>query len=160
VPRCDVYDARGMILATAELPTYRGEVAMIDGGFDPLHGGHVEYMKEAAALGAPVLCNVSSDEWVARKHAPLLPQAERVKLIDAIRFVDYTHPSSDTTAAVLRELRPRFYVKGADWRGRLPEEELSVCEEFGVETVFLDTVINSSTRILEDYLSALQGSVG
>lgn len=133
---------------------------MIDGGFDPLHAGHIEYMREAAGLGAPVLCNVSPDEWVATKHAPLLPQAERVKVIDAIRFVDLTHASSVSTAAVLRELRPRFYVKGADWRGRLPEEELAVCEQLHLEPVFLDTVRDSSTRILEEYSNALQGSSG
>lgn len=131
---------------------------MIDGGFDPLHAGHIEYMREAAGLGPPVLCNVSSDEWVARKHAPLLPQEERVKVIDAIRFVDFTHASSVSTGTVLRELRPRFYAKGADWRGRLPEDELAICEELGLEPVFLDTVRNSSTRIIEDYLNTLRGS--
>ena len=149
-----------MIVTTDELPRYSGEVAMIDGGFDPLHAGHIEYMRAAAALGAPVLCNVSSDEWVARKHAPLLPQRDRVKVIDAIRYVDYTHASSVSTVAVLRELRPRFYVKGADWRGRLPDDEVAACEELAIEPVFLDTVLDSSTRILERFASALQGSPG
>lgn len=149
-----------MIVTTDELPRYSGEVAMIDGGFDPLHAGHVEYMRAAAGLGAPVLCNVSSDEWVARKHAPLLEQEERVKVIDAIRYVDYTHASSVSTVAVLRALRPRFYIKGADWRGRVPDDEVAACEELEIELVFLDTVLNSSTRILEQYASALQGSLG
>lgn len=149
-----------MIVTTDELPRYSGEVAMIDGGFDPLHAGHVEYMRAAAGLGAPVLCNVSSDEWVARKHAPLLEQEERVKVIDAIRYVDYTHASSVSTVAVLRALRPRFYIKGADWRGRVPDDEVAACEELETELVFLDTVLNSSTRILERYASALQGSLG
>ena len=149
-----------MILATDSLRRHRGQVAMVDGGFDPLHGGHIDYMREAAGLGAPVLCNVSSDDWVGRKHPPLLPQEARVKVIDAIRFVDFTHPSAIPTVAVLRELRPRFYVKGADWRGRLPEEEVAACEELGIEPVFLDTLQNSSTRILEDYRNALQGFVG
>ena len=149
-----------MILTTDDLPRYSGKVAMIDGGFDPLHAGHIEYMRGAAALDVPVLCNVSSDDWVARKHAPLLDQGERVKVIDAIRYVDYTHPSSISTVAVLRRLRPRFYVKGADWEGRLPEDEVAACEELEIEPVFLDTVINSSTRILEEYASAMQGSPG
>jgi cytidyltransferase-like protein len=149
-----------MIVTTDSLSRYAGEVAMIDGGFDPLHAGHIEYMRGAAGLGAPVLCNVSSDDWVGRKHPPLLDQAERVKVVDAIRYVDYTHPSSIATVAVLRELRPRFYVKGADWRGRLPDDEVAACEELDIEPVFLDTVLDSSTRILERYASALQGSAG
>jgi hypothetical protein len=50
---------------------------------------------------------------------------------------------------VLRELQPRYYVKGVDWSGRLPPEEARVCAQHGVEVVFLDTVTASSTEILE-----------
>jgi cytidyltransferase-like protein len=124
---------------------------MVDGGFDPLHPGHVAYFEAAAALGLPVLCNVSSDEWVARKHPPLLTQSERGALVDAIRFVDYTHLSRTATNEVLRLLEPRYYAKGADWRGRLPDEELATCRECGIEVVYLDTVRDSSTALLERY---------
>ena len=146
-----------MIVASEKLGELSGRVAMVDGGFDPLHAGHIAYFREAATLGAPVLCNLASDAYVAAKHRPLLSQDERATLIDAIRYIDYVHPSQTTTEAVLRMLRPRFYVKGEDWRERLPDEERSICEEFGVELVFLDTVRNSSTRILEEYTSHLQG---
>ena len=110
-----------MIVSTEDLGRYRGAVTMVDGGFDPLHHGHVAYFEAAAALGLPVLCNVSSDEWVARKHPPLLDQAERAAIIDAIRWVDYTHLSAVETVDVLRLLSPRYYAKGADWEGRLPD---------------------------------------
>jgi cytidyltransferase-like protein len=124
---------------------------MVDGGFDPLHPGHVEYFRAAAELGAPVLCNVAPDTWVARKHPPLLSQAERGALIDAIRFVDYVHLAAGSTEDVLRALAPRYYVKGADWRGRLPDDQLAICAERGIEVVYLDTVRDSSTAILERY---------
>jgi cytidyltransferase-like protein len=140
-----------MIVSTAELARYRGTVAMVDGGFDPLHGGHIAYLREAARLGAPVLCNLSPDDYVSRKHPPLLPQRERAELLDAIRYVDYVHCSQSTTAAVLAELAPRYYVKGLDWQGRLPEEESKLCAELGVEVVYLDTVLGSSSQILERY---------
>jgi cytidyltransferase-like protein len=140
-----------VIVETDDLPRHRGAVTMVDGGFDPLHPGHVAYFEAAAALGLPVLCNVSSDEWVARKHRPLLAQSERAAIIDAIRFVAYTHLSRTTTNDVLRLLEPRYYAKGADWRGRLPEEELATCRERGIEVVYLDTVLDSSTAVLERY---------
>lgn len=143
-----------MIVASADLDRLAGQVAMVDGGFDPLHPGHVEYFRAAAELELPVLCNVSSDEWVARKHVPLLTQEERAALIDAIRFVDYTHLSSGSTASVLRALRPRLYAKGADWEDRLPAEERRLCEELEIEIVFLDTVSRSSTDILLRYEQA------
>jgi D-beta-D-heptose 7-phosphate kinase / D-beta-D-heptose 1-phosphate adenosyltransferase len=140
-----------VIVATSDLGRHRGEVAMVDGGFDPLHAGHIAYFEAAAALGAPVLCNVSSDDWVGRKHPPLLDQDSRAAVIDAIRYVAYTHISSMPTVEVLRLLGPRYYVKGADWRGRLPDDELVVCADNGTEVVYLDTVVDSSTAILERY---------
>jgi cytidyltransferase-like protein len=144
-----------VIVATAELSRHRNAVAMVDGGFDPLHAGHVEYFRRAAELGLPVLCNVISDSYVSSKHRPLLPEEQRVQVIDAIRYIDYTHLADRmTTAGVLRELQPRFYVKGRDWEGRLPEEEVAICERFGIEIVFLDTVLESSSRILAEYVSS------
>jgi hypothetical protein len=40
--------------------------------------------------------------------------------VDAIRFITYTHINQFDTETILRELQPRYYVKGSDWRGRLP----------------------------------------
>ena len=140
-----------MIVETSELERHRGRVAMVDGGFDPLHAGHIAYFRAAAELDVPVLCNVSSDEWVSRKHPPLLPHRDRAEVIDAIRYIAYTHPSQVPTVEVLRLLEPRYYAKGEDWRGRLPKEELDACEEHGIELVYLDTVTHSSTEILRRY---------
>lgn len=141
-----------MIVETPALEGLAGTVSMVDGGFDPLHPGHVAYFRAASELGVPLLCNVSPDGWVARKHPPLLGQPERAELVDAIRYVDYTYLCQTTTADVLRLLRPRFYVKGADWRGHLPSEETETCEATGIEIVFVDTVLDSSTEILRRYL--------
>jgi len=140
-----------MILGTPDLDCHAGAVTMVDGGFDPLHAGHVGYFAAAAELGLPVLCNVTCDAWVRRKHRVLLSQQERATVIDAIRYVDLVHAGDGTTGEVLRRLRPRFYAKGEDWRGRLPDEELRICEEFGIEVVYLDTVVASSSAILERY---------
>jgi cytidyltransferase-like protein len=146
-----------MIVSTSELPALASTVAMVDGGFDPLHPGHIAYFHEAASLGLPVLCNVSSDDWVRRKHVPVLTQEERGELIDAIRWIDYVHLASTTTNEVLRSLRPRMYVKGADWRDRIPAEERETCAELGIEVVYLDTVTSSSSRIIERYQERLAG---
>lgn len=124
---------------------------MVDGGFDPLHAGHIAYFEAASLLGCPVLCSVSPDEWVRRKHRPLLPHAERVAVIDAIGHVDFVYAAEMNTHAVLSALRPRFYAKGDDWRDRLPAEEIETCRDLGIEVVFLETVRNSSSKILRQY---------
>jgi cytidyltransferase-like protein len=142
-----------VIVATTELAHLAGQVAMVSGGFDPLHPGHIAYFRAAAELGAPVLCNVSPDSWVEQKHAPLLTQEERVHVIDAIRLVEYTHAASSSVAEVLTLLRPRYFVKGEDWRDRLPDDEVAACTEHGISIVFVDTVIDSSTDVLRRYLA-------
>ena len=64
-----------MIVAFEQLKEYRKKVAMVDGAFDPLHRGHIEYFRAAAEqLDVPLLCNVASDRYVRSKHAPLLPE--------------------------------------------------------------------------------------
>ena len=141
-----------MILTYDELAQYRHQVAMVDGAFDPLHHGHIAYFKAAHALGAPVLCNVASDRYVATKHRPLLTETQRATVIDAIRYIDYVHIYEIDTETVLRQLRPRYYVKGSDWRARgLPPDQAVICREHGIEIVYLDTVLDSSTRLLQQF---------
>jgi cytidyltransferase-like protein len=140
-----------VILSFDQLKDYRQTVAMVDGAFDPLHRGHIEYFRAASSLGVPLLCNVASDRYVRTKHPPLLPEDQRAAVVDAIRYVAFTHVNQFDTETILRELRPRFYVKGRDWEGRLPPEQVAICGEHGIDIVYLDTVLDSSSRILEQF---------
>ena len=140
-----------MIVTFDQLRSYRGQVAMVDGAFDPLHRGHIEYFRAAAELGVPLLCNVASDDYVSTKHPPLLPEDQRAAVVDAIRYISYTHVNRFDTETVLRELRPRYYVKGKDWDGRLPAEQVAICSEHAIGIVYLDTVLDSSSRLLQQF---------
>jgi cytidyltransferase-like protein len=141
-----------MILTFEQLADYRQKVAMVDGAYDPLHHGHIAYFKAARDLGLPVLCNLASDRYVRTKHEPLLTETQRATVIDAIRYIDYVHIYEIDTETVLRQLRPRYYVKGSDWRARgLPPEQEVICREHGIDIVYLDTVLDSSSRLLQQF---------
>lgn len=140
-----------MIVAFEDLPRLKGMVAMVDGAFDPLHAGHIAYFKAASALGVPLLCNVASDRYVSRKHAPLLPEAQRAEVVDAIRYISYTHVNRFDTETILEQLQPRYYVKGRDWEGRLPPRQLEICHRLGIGIEYLDTLRDSSSRILRRF---------
>ena len=140
-----------MIVTFERLSELRGQVAMVDGAFDPLHRGHIEYFRAASELGVPLLCNVASDAYVRTKHPPLLPEDQRAAVVDAIRYITYTHINGADTETILRQLRPRYYVKGNDWVGRLPPEQVTICREHGIEIVYLDTVLDSSSRLLQQF---------
>lgn len=141
-----------VIVDFGELEKLHGKVTMVDGGFDPLHAGHVAYFNEARKLGLPVLCNISADAYVSTKHPVVVPQDSRAQVIDAIESIDYVHVSSHSTAEVLAQARPKFYAKGKDWEGRLPDRETAICKQYGIDVVYLDTVIDSSTALLRKLL--------
>jgi cytidyltransferase-like protein len=147
-----------VILSFDQLQSYRGRVSMVDGAFDPLHRGHIEYFRAAAELGVPLLCNVASDRYVRTKHPPLLPEDQRAAVVDAIRYISYTHINQFDTETILRELRPRAYVKGKDWDGKLPPEQVAICREHGIEIVYLDTVLDSSSRLLQQFAQEHQNT--
>ncbi len=142
-----------MILETSQLSDYVGQVAMVDGSFDPIHDGHIAYFQRAAEFGIPVLCNVASDSWTVTKHQVLLSQVQRGVVLDAIRYISFVHLSSTSTLEVLKILKPRLYIKGNDWvaRGGVPKEEQDACNSLNIEVKYLDTVLNSSTQLLANW---------
>ena len=142
-----------MIVTTEQLHKYVGQLAMVDGSFDPLHDGHIEYFRAAAAVGHPLLCNIASDKWTSSKHRVLLSQQQRGVVIDAVKYVSFVHLSATTTLHVLELLQPKVYIKGSDWvaRGGVPSDEKEICQKLGIEIMYLDTVTNSSSRLLAEW---------
>jgi D-beta-D-heptose 7-phosphate kinase/D-beta-D-heptose 1-phosphate adenosyltransferase len=66
-------------------------VVLITGGFDPIHSGHIEYIKSAKELGDFLVVGVNSDWWLVRKKGKaFLPWVERAAIVDAIKGVDMT----------------------------------------------------------------------
>lgn len=131
---------------------------MVDGCFDPVQIGHVKYFEMAASLGLPLLCNVQSDRYIneGKKRPNLLPEEQRAALIQGLRSISHVHLCKTSTHDVLAQLRPAKYVKGLDWKTRgLPQKEVEVCKEHGIEIVYLDTVLDSSTNIVEGFRERL-----
>jgi glycerol-3-phosphate cytidylyltransferase-like family protein len=151
-----------MILATEQLREYVGQLVMVDGSFDPIHDGHIGYFRAASQFGLPVICNVASDSWTVSKHPVLLTQNQRGIVLDSIRYLSFVHLSQVSTKDVLRLLQPKKYVKGNDWiaRGGVPTEEQQLCDELGIEVKYLETVTNSSSKLLADWAAAPQMDKG
>lgn len=120
---------------------------MVDGAFDPIHPGHVRYFHQARALGAPLLCNICPDALTAQKHPVLIPAHERAQILDALDLIRYVHVSDRPTAEILRQLQPRYYVKGKDWCGKLPADQIAAMQ--GRDIIYTDEPTHSSTAIVQ-----------
>ena len=76
-------------------------IVLITGGFDPLHSGHISYIKEAKLLGKYLIVGINSDEWLTRKKGrPFMSWAERAQIVENIKGVDkvISFDDSDNTA--------------------------------------------------------------
>ena len=118
---------------------------LASGCFDGLHAGHVDYLSAAKALCGHdelLACAVAPDSYIRTQkgRAPYWPQHQRARTVRALQDVDavilHAQPS---VAEVIRDVKPRLFVKGPDWEGRLPEEVLLACEEVGTSIAFLET---------------------
>jgi len=65
------------------------KVVLITGGFDPLHAGHLAYIKEAKSLGDILIVGVNSDAWLERKKGAFYQsQDERFSILSELKDVD------------------------------------------------------------------------
>ena len=106
-----------------------GTVVATGGCFDLLHAGHVATLRSARALGDCLVVCLNSDDSVRRLKGlerPLVPQADRVAVLEALGCVDVVVPFDERTPeAVLQRLRPDVFAKGGDYAlADLPEAAL------------------------------------
>ena len=65
------------------------KIALVTGGFDPLHSGHIKYFKAAAKQGDKLYVGINSNEWlIQKKGKPFMPYEERAAIIKELKCVD------------------------------------------------------------------------
>jgi cytidyltransferase-like protein len=136
------------------------KVVLVTGGFDPLHSGHISYLKEAATLGDYLVVGVNSDEWLTRKKGrSFMPWSERANIIKHLSMVDkvIAFNDSDNTAihaiTQVKEMWPRddiIFANGGDrTKNNVPEMIFGDVDFiFGVGG---ENKANSSSWILEEW---------
>ncbi|MFL6251255.1 MAG: PfkB family carbohydrate kinase [Actinomycetes bacterium] len=128
-----------------------GTVVATGGCFDLLHAGHVATLRSARALGDCLVVCLNSDDSVRRlkgPERPLVPQADRVAVLEALGCVDVVVPFDERTPeAVLQRLRPDVFAKGGDYAlADLPEAAL--LSSWGGQAVVLPYLEGRSTTQL------------
>lgn len=144
-----------MILSSDDLRWYREKSCiLLDGAFDPLHAGHVKYLTEAvkAFPDRLFICAVASDDDIrAKGREPLLDQQTRAQIVASLKPIDLVLLKREPVEYIIHELKPAAYVKGKDWEGKLPAEQLTACALHDVQIVYLDTVVDSSSDRLRQW---------
>lgn len=115
-----VFALEDLLARIAGWQVHDGKVVFTNGCFDLLHIGHLEYLEKARGLGRRLIVGLNDDDSVGRLKGdsrPLIPQAERARMLAAMEFVDGVILfSEDTPLNLIKEIRPDILVKGGDYQ--------------------------------------------
>ena len=110
----------------------------VSGYFDPIHVGHLEYLKLAKELGGKLVVIVNNNhQCVLKKGKPFMDEADRVEIVKALEIVDEVFLSIDqdkSVCASLEEVKPNIFANGGDRHtGEVPETV--VCKTNNIKIV-------------------------
>lgn len=111
------------LLRALEAERGRGrKIVFTNGCYDLVHAGHASTLEFARSHGDVLVLGLNSDRSVRRlkgEGRPIVPQADRARLLAAFEAVDYVVLfDEDTPAKLVKALRPDVLVKGEDYRGK------------------------------------------
>ena len=137
------------------------KIAVVSGGFDPIHSGHIEYFKAAKLFGDRRIVAINSDQWLINKKGKFFMSFnERANVISNLALVDEVidfEDDEDGSCALglekIKDLYPNdeiIYCNGGDRKeDNIPEMKVQdVTFEFGVGG---NNKMNSSSEILKEW---------
>ena len=140
-------------------------VVAVSGGFDPIHIGHIRYLREAKALGDELIVILNNDNWLRdKKGYVFMQEEERKEIIESIVGVDRVvctdHTPGDPDRSVcrtLREIKPHIFANGGDRKpDGDPVPEVEVCKELDIKLVYnvgTGGKVQSSSWLIGKYAS-------
>ena len=147
-------------------PFRKKKIVLATGGFDPLHKGHIKYLKEAALLGDMLIVGIHSNERLTRRRGrPFLDIEDRHAIIAELGFVNKTvcftsdMDADDTALKFIQQIMleyPKADIICANGYSKPPEDNKPLIDNPQVTFVF-DVgreVVNSSFEILDEWRSA------
>jgi len=140
------------------------DIILVSGGFDPIHSGHINLIKEASKHGDVVIL-LNSDAWlIQKKGKEFLPYKERKTIMNALKSVIDVIAFDDSDKTCIDGIRkaiakyPNRKIKFANGGDRndntSPLPEIVYCEQNKVKVLWGiggDNKANSSSWILKKW---------
>jgi rfaE bifunctional protein nucleotidyltransferase chain/domain len=127
-------------------------IAFANGAFDLLHVGHIRYLEGAKREADRLVVAINSDASVRGLKGPtrpILAEADRAELVDALRAVDYVVIFDEPTVTPLLELlKPDVHCKGTDYTVDTVPERDTVRAYGGRIAIVGDPKDHSTTDLL------------
>ena len=126
-------------------------VVAVSGYFDPIHVGHLEYLKLAKQLGDKLIVIVNNDKQaILKKRKSFMNEKDRMEIVSALQCVDEVFLSIDDDKSVCKSLeflKPSIFANGGD-RSLSEIPETAIIEKYSIKMVDgLGEKIRSSSKI-------------
>ena len=137
------------------------KIAIISGGFDPIHVGHIELMQKAREISDALLVIVNNDDFlINKKGKAFMPFDERVKIIQSIQYVSGVVKSVDKDQTVCETLKQivansnldetLLFCNGGDRTSGENTPEHKLCLELGIKPQYgLGDKVQSSSWLVK-----------
>ncbi len=84
-------------------------IVVVSGGFDPIHLGHIDMLRDASRIGDKVVVILNNDNWLTNKKGkPFMDEESRKRVVESIEFVDDVilteHEIDDDDMSVVKDL--------------------------------------------------------
>jgi cytidyltransferase-like protein len=119
-------------------------LVIASGYFNPLHKGHIEYLKKSKELGDALMVIINNDMQVGLKGSKVFQdELERKSIIDELKCVNYSIISIDEDRSVKRSIEfihkfiradKYLFTNGGDQFGNTILEK-DICNELGIELI-------------------------
>ncbi len=129
------------------------------GTFDILHPGHLYYLEESRRHGDELHVIVARDVNVRHKPRPVIPEAQRLKMVAALKPVDFARLGDPVDIfAPIREIRPAVITLGfnqhfSEGQIKIELEKRDLAAEVVRINAYSDDALCSSRRIMAEIIT-------
>ena len=149
--------------------TKKYDYALVSGGFDPVHIGHLRMFKDANKLAKKVIVLLNNDDWLIKKKGkPFMNQEQRKEILEEFKSVSEViiqKSSEKSSSLAIKEFATQHrnqsicYCNGGDRSNIKNIRETVICKELNISLEFGvggEEKIESSSELTKNYLGNVE----
>jgi rfaE bifunctional protein nucleotidyltransferase chain/domain len=130
------------------------KIVLCHGGFDFIHFGHLDHLKNAKKLGDVLIVSTTDDKYFDKgPDRPIYNNQKRSEFLDSLKFVDYvTIVPFKHAKEIILKVKPNIYCKGIEYKSnnhinhKIIEDRKAIKKVDG-KIIYIGKNVMSSTKI-------------